>query len=116
MNIDLIDMLSKHRDDPGMGSIVSEALRFIEGSTLTSQSISTGLQSSMYVADLYQLRKRIGSVKESLCGLNESIASLGRQDVQVGFGMLKSDLGIVLIWYTDEEHYPAGIMVLKRRI
>jgi hypothetical protein len=116
MSDDLIKIIATLLDDPRWGAVAEEALRFIDASPLNSQHSATQGQSSTAVAEMYKLRKKIGNIEDgTICGLDETIASLGEQDVEVRLGVIETDRGWVALWLVDDQNYPAGIMILKSK-
>jgi hypothetical protein len=114
MNADPISLLSKYQDEPDLGPVAKEALRFIEGAQCKFlQSPGPG-QSSLSVVRMYEIRKALKKFQRSaFIGLEESIESLRRRDIRVHLCAIETEKGAISLWLIDESSPPVGIVVAK---
>jgi hypothetical protein len=112
MTSDLIDVLRKSQDEPGLGSIAKEALHFVEGAQHKFLQAAQKGQPSVSVAQMYELRKRHCKLS-AFIGLDESIQSLQQRDVTVRLAIIETDKGFVSIWLADESRPPMGIVIAQ---
>ena len=114
MNIDPINTLRSYRDEPNLGAIARQALQFIEGAqSRVLQSPGPG-QSSLAVVRMYEIRKSLRKFQQNaFVGLDESIESLRKRDVNVHLSAIETEKGVVSLWLTDESSPPVGIVIAR---
>ena len=114
MSIDPIHVLRASQGEPRLGSIATQALRFLEDAQCRFlQSPGPG-QSSLSVVRMYEIRKSLkGFHQHAFMGLDESIASLSERDVNVHLSVIETEKGLVSLWLTDQSNSPVAIIVAK---
>jgi hypothetical protein len=112
MTSDLIDVLRKYQDEPGLGAILKAALHFVEGAQYKFLQTAQRGQPSVSVAQMYEVRKRHCKLS-AFTGLDESIQSLRKRDVTVRLAIIETDRGFVSIWLADESSPPMAVVIAK---
>jgi hypothetical protein len=114
MSLDAMEFLRRWQDEPTLGPIARQAVRFLDGLEYNVLQSPGAGQSSFSVAKMYEIRKRLKGFKtDAFSGLQESIASLQRQDVKVHLCLIETGKGLISIWFTDESNPPLGIVLAR---
>jgi hypothetical protein len=114
MKVDPINTLRSYQDEPNLGAIAKQALQFIGGAqSRVLQSPGPG-QSSLAVVRMYEIRKSQRKFQQSaFIGLDESIKSLRKRDVNVHLSAIETERGVVSLWLTDELSPPVSIVIAR---
>lgn len=114
MNPDPIGILKMYQDDPKLGALAKQALRFVEGDSYTVlQSPGQG-QLPRWVASMWEIRMSFPKFKrEAFSGLEEAIALLRATDVNVHLSVIETAKGLISVWLADKTHVPVGIIIAK---
>jgi hypothetical protein len=114
MNPDPIGILKMYQDDPKLGALAKQALRFVEGDSYTVLQSSGQGQLPRWVASMWEIRMSIPKFKrEAFSGLEEAIASLRATDVNVHLSVIETAKGLISVWLADKTHVPVGIIIAK---
>jgi hypothetical protein len=71
-------------------------------------------QSSLAVVRMYEIRKSLRNFRKSaFIGLDESIESLRKRDVNVHLSAIETEKGVVSLWLTDESSPPVAIVIAR---
>jgi len=116
MSRDPISILKTYQDDPKLGGIAKDALRFVEGASCTflqSNSSKEG-QSPLGVVRMYEIRMSHKKLtREKFTGLEESIESLRTSAVNVHLCAIETEKGFVSLWLADKTDVPVGIVISR---
>ncbi len=114
MNINPIEVLRNHKDEPKLGCVIRQALQFIEGAQCKFLQSSELGQSSLSVVRMYEIRKSLKKFqRDAFIGLEESIESLRQRDMNVHLCAIETEKGVISLWLTDERSPPAGVIIAK---
>jgi hypothetical protein len=114
MNINPIDVLRKHQGEPALGPVVKQALQFLEGAKFKFLQSSGPGQSSLSVVRMYEVRKGLKRFqRNAFLGLEESIESLRKRDINVHLSAIETEKGVISIWLTDDVSPPVGVVIVK---
>jgi len=110
--LDLIRLLRSGSVDPTLTELSEIALRLVDNSTSVSQELSEDTESSFTLAKLYTARMRNPRNPITAVGVNETIAALEKRELEVYFGTIYMDSGLVCLLLTLAPEYIIGITVI----
>ncbi len=111
MSIDPILLLQSNQHDPVLGRVSSHLLSLLEKAPFKVIQSKGGGMSSKAVADIWQTRRRHkGFKKNTFEGLDESIARLQREDVEVHLVVIDAINYSASVWITNDLRLQALIL------
>ena len=112
MSVDLIARLKSHADDPQFGLVIRLALQMLTKSTQQSATLSKSESSSTGIANIWKTKKQMGRYrKDSIWGVDETIASLADHEFKVRLGCIETEFGFIAMWMADCECRLAGVLL-----
>jgi hypothetical protein len=114
-DISVIDILRSYPPHDRFGPVIAKGLEMIKGGTtrVGNGEDSEGL-SSLYYAKLWKSRLERGRLdKDVFLGVEETIHSLGAEDVVVRLSVVESPTCNIFVWLSDSHGPPVGVIVMK---
>jgi hypothetical protein len=107
-----VELLWRWSDDPKIGPVIKQALKFLEGSKFNQRQSPAKGQSSLGVARMYEVRQGLSNFKaHAFVGLPEAIEILRSQDVLVHLCVLEAEKGLVSIWLDEKQERPLAVVL-----
>ena len=89
------------------------AIAILEGEFVLNQGEGIPQSSAVY-AKIYALRREIGYFgKNKVYGLNETIALLESEDLEVNLSYIEVKKGVVTIWRTLKDQSICGLLLMQ---
>jgi hypothetical protein len=114
MKIEPFDVLKRAVSDRKLGLIAEEAIRFVGDDHYQARRSSGSGQSSVSIVRMYKVRMGLVNFRASaFVGLDETIETLGQQEVTVHLSVIETERGVISLWLADPLGPPLGIVIAK---